>query len=562
MVAAAHTPQRSTYIEEVNDHFLQLWPHRFDYLFAPHPDPGTKPQWQTESRHPLSDRLIHQGSYLYGVRFGPTTQYALIDIDRGSPYHPRRDPLALTRLCEALECLGLTQHLTLTSSDSGGLHLYFPFSELLLSWQVGLAVTTLCENQGFKVMPGWLEVFPNARAYNPQTQSLYNGHRLPLQQGGYLLDEDLQPISGNQDRFVAAWELAIEHNDINQTQLAAVVTQAKRRTYRVSGRAEKFLNDLNAEIALGWTGPGQTNRLLGRVTMRSYVFGHVLDAPEPLSGKALCAHIKQTVVSLPGFALWCNHQEELDSKIKAWARSIENSHYFPYGHNSLQVGEGPPSTETKDTGPTWNERQKQAVRDRIANVVRAFTKKEEWPDSISQRFDVLTRQGVSGSSLYKHKDLWHPDHMPEHHTDKPVEIPPDPPNSYGQAQGQETPAQSAQAYWKNGCNQSADKDHSDSVTDPQNGAGCNRRARPGSPVPEHLWLDIHREIEQTRAAQAEARAKHRETQHQHRQTYQQRAQNAHREQLKVWLASDDPILVNEALARLRRMENDNGVESS
>ena len=90
----------SSYVQETLNAFLALWPHRYDYLYAPHPDPGTKPEWQTESRHPLADRLITQGALLLGVRPGPQTTYALLDIDRGSPYHPKRDPLALQRICD------------------------------------------------------------------------------------------------------------------------------------------------------------------------------------------------------------------------------------------------------------------------------------------------------------------------------------------------------------------------------------------------------------------------------------------------------------------------------
>ena len=100
-MAVASTLQRPTFVQELEDRFLALWPHRFDYLYAPHPDPGTKPQWQTETRHPLSDRLINQGTYLYGVRCGSLTQYAMLDIDSGSPYHPRRDPLGIARILPA-----------------------------------------------------------------------------------------------------------------------------------------------------------------------------------------------------------------------------------------------------------------------------------------------------------------------------------------------------------------------------------------------------------------------------------------------------------------------------
>ena len=72
---SANTRQRQQgfgYVREENDPylapFLALWPNRFDYIFASHPEPGKKPDWQTESRHPLGDRLIQQGAYLYGIR--------------------------------------------------------------------------------------------------------------------------------------------------------------------------------------------------------------------------------------------------------------------------------------------------------------------------------------------------------------------------------------------------------------------------------------------------------------------------------------------------------------
>jgi len=67
--------------------FTEIFPHRFDYIYANHVHPGDRPDWQTESRHPLNDRLIEQGALLYGVRFGAQTSYVMLDIDAGSPYH-------------------------------------------------------------------------------------------------------------------------------------------------------------------------------------------------------------------------------------------------------------------------------------------------------------------------------------------------------------------------------------------------------------------------------------------------------------------------------------------
>ena len=93
---------RFRYVQEWKDEFLSLFSHRYDYIYAQHPEPGKSPDWRTESRHPLSDRILRQGAYLFGVRFATDTQYCLLDIDIGSAYHPRQDPLALSRIQSAL----------------------------------------------------------------------------------------------------------------------------------------------------------------------------------------------------------------------------------------------------------------------------------------------------------------------------------------------------------------------------------------------------------------------------------------------------------------------------
>jgi len=536
------TVQRPTFVKELDDLFLTLWPHRFDYLYAPHPDPGTKPQWQTETRHPLSDRVINQGTYLFGVRFGSLTQYAMLDIDSGSPYHPRRDPLAIARICEALEPLDLGQHLTLTSSDSGGLHLYFPFETPLPSWKVGLAITTLLENKGFKVMSGWLEVFPNAKAYNPTGDTLYNGHRLPLQQGSYLLNADLQPIESSGFHFINHWETATAHNDITRHTLELVIEQAQRKIYRVSHKAEKFLNDLNAEISIGWTGQGQTNRLLGRITMRAYIFGHILGASEPLTGQPLIAHIIETARSLPGFTLWCRHQNDLKAKVKEWVRCIEASHYFPYGADKLPINIAP-------AGPSWNEQQQADVRERITQAVTTLNSTGTWPTGITERFDQLTSQGISGSSLYKNKELWHPRFMLAAAATSEPKSPPNPPLSQGDALGTETPTQSAQAYWQNGCNTpyiNSSKSIDGGNIEP---SGCNNSSAHHSPVPQQLRLHIYQAISDAQNAQ---KVRHRS----YIDDHLDQLQRNYDAQLDLWENSDDPILQAEAQARRHARQND------
>ncbi len=577
----ASAKQRSTFVQETDDPFLTLWPHRFDYLYSAHPDPGQKPSWRTETRHPLSDRLIHQATYLYGVRFGTETRYLMLDVDAGSPYHPHRDRLALDRLTAALEPLGLVSHLAVTSSDSGGLHLYFPFPEPLPSYQIALAAATLLQNAGFKVMGGWLEVFPNPKPYAADgTMSLFNAHRLPLQLGSYLLNDDLQPVSGQQLTFVKAWSQTSDHNDINTAVLEQTVREAKRKNYRVSAKAQKFLADLDAEIEPGWTGKQQTNRLLGRICMRSYVFGHVLGALSPLNGKALIDEIVRIARSLPGFTEFCGHIKELRDRAKAWAKSIENGgHYFPYGRDKLATGEE----------PSWHQQQQQAARDRITSAVIRLIQGNNLPDGITNRCKALAAQGISTTTLYKHKDLWHPSIIREvvsttNEAPEAFEIeqekafPPNPPDSSAAevgvcAEGAPRPSASHKLIPPDRCNalpragqtsyqpdllgeglcNSVDAlDTNRARCDHTETAGCDDRAF--TPIPRQLALNV-------KALLARASSTITNRQHQGKKQVERcqeqkvkRADSARQQRLQEWLKSGDPVLMAEARKQLGKDE--------
>jgi hypothetical protein len=557
-----------TYVPEALDDFLAIWNHRYDFIYAPHPDPGQKPDWQTESKYPLSDRLITQGASLYGVRPGATTAYALLDLDYGSPYHPRRDPLALQRICDALEPLGLLAHLTLTSSDSKGLHLYFPCAEPMPSWQLALAVSTLLENAGFKIMSGWLEVFPNRKPFATDGSiSLYNGHRLPLQQGSYLLNDELHPIASSQLAFVRYWQQAANRNDISVPVLEQTIRQSQRRTYRITGKAEKFLNDLDAEIELGWTGRGQTNHLLGRIAMRSYIFGHTLYAAEPLKGKALADDIVRVARALPGFSTYCGHQLDIERKARHWARKIEkNSHYFPYATRK--------ATKLKD-GPSWNQQQQQGARDRIQATVLELFRQDNWPSGITARFNLLRAGGLSGKTLYRHQDLWHPTFIRLALDFEPVEIPPDPPVLQTEgwndcARGASIPPSRTSLLRPVGWNRPDSKGYSslgevkndadleagwnDSLaTTPQPALTSEGSAPPvRTTPPRQLVLDIQSAL---LAAQAAQRAKAEASQHWQQLNGHKQATAEHIARLQGWVDSGDPILMAEARQQLDRIEN-------
>ena len=399
---------------EREDSFLTLFPHRYDYIYAPHPDPDDRPQWQTESRYPLSDRLFQQGSHLFGVRFGLQTNYCLLDIDAGSAYHPSHDALAIQRIVAALEPLGLVSYIACTSSYSQGLHLYFPFEVAQHSWQLSAAVLSLLESQGFKCRPGQLEVFPNPKLYVLDgTPNLFNAHRLPLQAGSYLLNHQFEPIASSHEEFVRQWDGCQTKNEVQTCVIEQILKQAKRQHYCVSERADKFLNDLNAEIEPGWTGKGQTNYLLGRITMRCYIFHHVLQGGFPLSGEVLVDEIVAVATSLPGYRDWCGHQHEIRERAEEWARCIENSHYFPYGtqKGKYKAREGNPNLSLLESKPSisWNEQRSQTAQTKIESAVTHLLEHNQFPETATARFKKLLTYGIGGSTLYKYKNLWHPD---------------------------------------------------------------------------------------------------------------------------------------------------------
>jgi hypothetical protein len=544
--------QHSTSFESVRewaDNFLALFPHRYDYIWAEHPHSNAKVEWQTETRHPLADRIIEQGSYLYGVRFGAETCYCLLDIDATSLYHPSRDPFAIGRILAALEPLGLVSYLICTSSYSGGLHLYFPFAQAHSSWQLAIAVATLLENAGFKLVPGQLEAFPNPKPYSTEgTFSLFNAHRLPLQSGSYLLNSTLEPIWSTQQIFVEQWQFAQRRNDLDAKTVKQILKQAKRRFFRISGKADKFINDLNAEIELGWTGAGQTNRLLGRITMRSYIFHHVLSGGQPLSGAALVEDIVETAKALPGYQDWCNHQHEIEHRAEEWAKCIENSHYFHYGDPNGKFKAKSEQLEAAiEQAPTWNQQRSQLTRERIRSAISQLLEAGTLPLNATARFKTLLQYKIGGGSLYRHRDLWHPSYLTEN-----IEDFIDPNRTSDCAVGtSEVPSSTSLLSNADG-NRSDEAGCSDFTTQNYGEVGGNPSSEAGSSDSaserSHRieWVrQVLANIQEQRSVQQEAS----KIAWQHQQQIQQQASNQKViARMQQFLDSGDPILVAEALS--------------
>lgn len=408
MVALPYTSvqQKFRYVPEW-DEFLDLFPHRGSYLRAEHPNAGDRPEWQTETRHLLSDRLIMQGSYsyMYGVRFGQNTHYLMIDIDRGSQFHPAHDPFAIDRIVDALEPMGLVSYVPIRSSYSDGIHLYFPFAHGQKSWRVAQAAESLLQSAGLKLQKGQVELFPNPRRC---TGKDYNGHRLPLQQGSYLLDQELEPVLSSRAEFVRRWRLAEGRNCLTEELVTLTLKQFSRQApkkLRFSG--QKFLNDLNADIEPGWSSHGQTNHILGRIAIREYVFFHALYGGFPLHGEGLAERIYEVAIDLPGYEEYCSHQHHIIDRCLYYARCVEASEYYPYGGDAALK----PMHNPKDN--SWNKQQASEARQRIKDAIDDLEAKGEYPSGIRNRVFAIKEYGVSTTTLYKNEDLWKGENAPE-----------------------------------------------------------------------------------------------------------------------------------------------------
>jgi len=399
--------------------FCQFFAHRYSFIEATL-NGEERPEWKTISAYPIEHRNLWNRfldpDTLIGVSFGSTTHYAVIDIDRGSPYHPHDNEAAFKELLGAYEDIGFNDHLIVQSSWSEGIHIYFPLLKDVPTHKLAVMMKLTAIRAGFIVKDGTFEIFPNAKPYNKNKPTPYKAHRLPLQVGSYLLDKDYQPYSDSIKTFLDLAERAAEAQDIEliETALeAAHQTKAFRYIKGDGSKAAAFAKDLKEQIEEGWTDFGQTNDLLRIIGTYGRVF-------EGLEGKALADYIATTAQGLPGYHEFCRHQHHIGNRAKEWARCIEKF-YYPYGSDPIRVGT---FGEMVDKGAKENkvneERQMSAI-DRIKQGVDSVKEKLlEIPEKVGEMKELLINAikdlfGVrpSDQTLNRYPELWHPNFLRE-----------------------------------------------------------------------------------------------------------------------------------------------------
>jgi len=399
----------------------QLW----DFIEAPAPTPGEKPDWLTVTDYQLRPRILWQRwqdpDTLIGVRFESETYYALIDIDVESPHC---NPEAIADIRAALETIGITRTILIRSSSSNGLHLYFPLPELIKTFDLAVGLEECLQAQGYAIAKGQLEIFPNPKTYGVERIILYNGHRLPLQPGtgSCLLDDDLNPLGDSLEQFFTLWDTAAAQQDLDELRHALKIGRDNRRKQArrhrsESRKAEVWREDMEADIEEGWSGPGQTNHLLKTIACHGHVFLE-------LKGDDLIAHTLELATHLPGYQQYCQHQHHIERRVKAWCRSVQN-YYWPYGDE--------PKRGCSDGSQQPNQNEVKA-KDAQQRIQQAYEQLQAigLPNTIRGLMERLAKLArCSFETLSKYKTLWHPEHRPSAScvTPEPVTVshPPDDP---------------------------------------------------------------------------------------------------------------------------------------
>ncbi len=147
----------------------------------------TIPRW-------LSDEMILRAvgceiDNTYGARAGEKSNFAVLDIDAGSPYH---SPQALLELRKNL-AIAYMVPIVYQSSESGGWHLYIPFNAEEDSEELQHLLKQWLKLTGYEIKQGVLEVFP----------STIQGLRLPLQKGFAWIERGIRREQVNVEQALA-----------------------------------------------------------------------------------------------------------------------------------------------------------------------------------------------------------------------------------------------------------------------------------------------------------------------------------------------------------------------
>ncbi|OKH17669.1 hypothetical protein NIES208_08420 (plasmid) [[Limnothrix rosea] IAM M-220] len=423
-------PEKS--FREISENFLEIFAHRWEWIYAESLTEKGKAAWKTINRRtwrfskerelPLvltDEKLLelwkseHQ---VVGVGFGKKTKYLMLDIDVDSPYHPSKGA-ELQGIKGELEDIGLISSFAVQSSNSGGIHVYYPFSEEVGSYALARTVAEHLIAAGYEVANGKLEIFPNRKALgkreDPTTWAQYQRHRLPLQQGSVVLDKDYEPDSSMLSVFIRRWEFCASSQDHE----ALSVAMYGRKSYKNFKGTSTGLQPIKAEyenlLKNGFTAAHQTNDILIQLGRQTRIL-------EGYGGIELRDRLIELVTELPNYGKYCQHKEDINQRCQDIARWAERR-FSPAGSKTKISEPLPlPGKNNEEKKQDAIQRIKQALAE-VLTVEEAFKSKTSFLKAIAK----IASSSMSTLTKYWQK-LLEPIFSKHHNqkiiTEKPKEI--------------------------------------------------------------------------------------------------------------------------------------------
>ncbi len=395
-----------------------------------------KPRWRTNRKYRLTrGEFVKRYSdelNLLGVSFGTTTRYFMLDIDRGSQYHPDNDSKAYQKLLQLLEQIGIVRVDLIRSSHSQGIHIYgcLPKSVSTIRLATLLHVTFI--DAGIKISKGQLECFPNPKPYGEKGYfTYYNPHRLPLQpnSGSLLLDEDGEILLNAENLthesmvagFLARTALSAQAQDMVLLNRLMDTCYAKYTSNKGIAKYQQHHKDYtevarewkeNLELTIqtiGWTDYGQTNTLLPNFIAYGVVF-------LGLKGEELKNCLHELIQLAPGYHQYCRHKHEIKSVIKDWVENTERQGYYvEYCGFPARSGLNPHLTVKRIKATRSNQHNSDLAKRTEQRLNAILTALTEIPDRVGAKIAAIRTksielfgEAISRNTLYKpaYKPLW------------------------------------------------------------------------------------------------------------------------------------------------------------
>jgi hypothetical protein len=392
-----------------------------------------KPSWKTNRKHKLTRgewvKRYADELTLLGVSFDKITKYCLLDIDRGSKYHPYNDLKAFKKVCQSLEKVGLLSYDIIRSSESEGIHVYFHLPRAVNTFRLAALIHVTLINAGIDIRDGQLECFPNPKEYGDKEHPTYfKPHRLPLQPnaGGMLLDQNGEILLTAENLthesmlagFLRRAEITAANQDIELLERKLNWAYDKYKTEigkyqyhhqkNYSQTAQEWKENLELTLEIGWTAQHQTNTLLPSYIQYGIVF-------LGLKGEALANWMYEQITTTRGYREYCRHQHEIKKIIANWVNNTERQDYYlEYCSFPARSGLSPYKVvkHIKSLRNEHNENLSERTKQRITKAVAALT---EIPIKIGDRVIAIIAkskelfgQGISRNTLYKaeYKTIW------------------------------------------------------------------------------------------------------------------------------------------------------------